>query len=117
MKSNYQLSKPERKRLESVKSSNRLKRCSTNITHWELLLLIYELDGDPQYGINDYIDALTTLRATRLTIQNFIKDRIEDGDFEVAPSIKRSKKTLVLSDELRVELEKYLVDNALNLKS
>ena len=106
-----QISNLEKHRLHSLQTSIRLRRFSLNITHWELLLLIYELDGDPEYGINDYIDNLNTMRSTRLTIQNFIKDRIQEGDLLIAPSLKKSKKTLTLAPELKSELEAYVVSS------
>lgn len=75
---------------------------------WELLLVIARLDGNGAYGINDYIDQLETLQATRLTIQSFIKDRISEGSLIVIAGNKRSRKTLKLSQELRKELDEYL---------
>jgi hypothetical protein len=79
---------------------------SRNIT-WELLLVIYELEGIGDYGINDYIDKLQTMKTTRLTIQNFVKDRINEGSLIVTSSNKKSRKTLLLSQKLRDELEAY----------
>ena len=79
---------------------------SRNIT-WELLLVIYELEGIGDYGINDYIDKLQTMKTTRLTIQNFVKDRINEGSLIVTSSNKKSRKTLLLSQKLRDELEEY----------
>lgn len=81
---------------------------SRSIT-WELLLVIYELEGIGDYGINDYIDQLKTMRTTRLTIQNFIKDRINERSLIVTTSNKKSRKTLLLSQKLRDELEAYFV--------
>lgn len=76
-------------------------------TTWELLLVIAKLDGNGAYGINDYIDQLETLQTTRLTIQNFIKDRISEGSLVIVKGNKRSRKTLNLSPDLREELDKY----------
>jgi hypothetical protein len=70
-------------------------------------MIIYELEANGDYGINDYIDRLKTLRTARLTIQNFIKDRLQEGSLIVTKSNKKSRKTLALSDELRNELEDY----------
>ena len=95
----------EERRLDLIRGSVHLKHFCTNFTHWELLLLIHKLEGDPKYGLNDYIDNLRTLSQTRLTIQTFIKQVINQGLFEVVPSEKRSRKTLVLSQALAEELE------------
>ena len=99
----------EERRLDLIRGSVQLKQFCTNSTHWELLLLIHKLDGDPKYGLNDYIDNLRTLSQTRLTIQTFIKQMINQGLFEVVPSEKKSRKTLVLSQALAEELEATLV--------
>ena len=51
----------EERRLNLIQGSVYVKHFSTNVTHWELLLLIHKLNGDPKYGLNDYIDSLRTL--------------------------------------------------------
>ena len=101
----------EKQRIYETQNTVRLKRFYSNITHWELLLSVYERAGDPEMGITDYVESLKSTRVTRLTIYNFIKDRISDGDFVVIPSVKRSKKSLALSDELKQELECYMMAN------
>jgi hypothetical protein len=47
------------------------------------------------------------MRTTRLTIQNFIKDRIQEGSLVVTASNKKSRKTLALGEQLKSELEEY----------
>ena len=98
----------EDRRLHLIRGTVHVKHFCTNVTHWELLLLLHKLDGDPKYGLNDYIDNLSTLTQTRLTIQTFIKQTIKQGLFEVVPSEKKSRKTLVLSSALTEELETTL---------
>lgn len=98
----------EERRLHLIQRSAYVKHFSTNLTHWELLLLIHKLNGDPKYGLNDYIDSLRTLSQTRLTIQNFINQAVKLGLFEVVPSEKKSRKTLSLSRALATELENVL---------
>ena len=95
----------EERRLNLIQGSVYVKHFSTNVTHWELLLLIHKLNGDPKYGLNDYIDSLRTLSQTRLTIQNFINQAVKLGLFEVVPSEKKSRKTLSLSPAVAEELE------------
>lgn len=82
----------------------------SRLTTLELLLVIADLDGNGEYGINDYIDRLETLQTTRLTIQNFIKDRVAEESLIVVEGKKRSRKTLKLSPDLRKELDEYLSD-------
>ena len=98
----------EERRLTLTQGSVHVKHFCTNLTHWELLLLVHKLDGDPKYGLNDYIDSLHTLSQTRLTIQTFLKQAIKLGLFEVVPSEKKSRKTLSLSRALATELENVL---------
>lgn len=98
----------EERRRHLIQGSVYVKHFCTNLTHWELLLLVHKLDGDPKYGLNDYIDSLRTLSQTRLTIQTFLKQAIKLGLFEVVPSEKKSRKTLSLSPALAAELEVVL---------
>ncbi|MCR9140511.1 MAG: hypothetical protein NXI27_31470 [Alphaproteobacteria bacterium] len=88
-------------------SSSRLWKFSSDVTYWELLLVIYKHKGNPEFGITDYIDQLKTRRQSLLTIRNFIRDRIADADFLIVPAVKKSRKALTLNDPLRRELEQY----------
>lgn len=97
----------ELERIQRLANTRYLRIFAANLTYWELLITIHALDGDPEYGISDYIDKLCSLRRTRLTVQNFIKDRIEDGAFSIVPSSKKSRKTLVLSKALQAEFEEF----------
>lgn len=101
----------EEERTKAIQASEALKIFAISPTYWELLLVIYKLDGDPDFGVNDYVDLLTTRVATRLTVLNFMKVQIKAGYLQLAPSLKRSRKTLVVSDALKLELttfcEKY----------
>jgi hypothetical protein len=72
---------------------------------WELLLVVCMLSGNKTYGIEDYLARLRTLKCTRLTMRNFIRDRIAEGSFLVVDGEKKSKKSLALSAELQTELE------------
>ena len=98
----------EFERIRRLAESRYLRIFAANLTYWELLVTIHALDGDPEHGISDYIDRLCSLRRTRLTVQNFIKDRIEDGAFSTVPSNKKSRKTLVLNNALKAEFEAFL---------
>lgn len=97
----------ELERVRFLQDTLYLRHFASRSSTWELLLVVCALDGDGDFGINDYIDNLKTMRTTRLTIQNFIKDRIEEGSLVVANSNKKSRKTLQLSSKLRSELEDY----------
>ena len=98
----------ELKRIRYINGTHFLKKFSSNMSHWELLMIIYNLNGNPSYGINDYIDKLLTIRNTRLTLQNFIKDRVSDGSLIVVKSAKKSRKTLFLSALLTDELKNFI---------
>ena len=101
----------ETERTRAIQSSEALQAFASTPTYWELLLTIYKLDGDPNFGVNDYVDLLTVQELTRLTVLNFMKAQLKAGHLQLAPSLKRSRKTLILSDALKVELltfcEKY----------
>lgn len=97
----------ELNRVRLLHETQQLRHFVSRSITWELLLVIYELEGIGDYGINDYIDKLQTMKTTRLTIQNFVKDRIHEGSLIVTSSNKRSRKTLILSPKLREELEAY----------
>lgn len=76
--------------------------------YWELLLLLAELDGDPTCGIESCLDQLQTLQVSRITIRNFIKDRMADGSFISQVGHKKSSRKLLLHPDLRADLEAYL---------
>ena len=101
----------ETERAQAIQSSEALHTFARNPTYWELLLTIYKLDGDPNFGVNDYVDLLTVREVTSLTVLNFMKAQIKAGHLQLTPSLKRSRKTLIVSDALKVELlsfcEKY----------
>lgn len=101
------LQRLELERVRLLQDTQYLRHFASRNATWELLLIIYVLEGNGDYGINDYIDRLKTMRTTRLTIQNFIKDRFQEGSLLVTESNKKSRKTLTLSDKLRKELEDY----------
>tara|TARA_B100000780_G_C20885299_1_gene352269 strand:- start:110 stop:484 length:375 start_codon:yes stop_codon:yes gene_type:complete len=88
------------------------KACILSVWHektcfWELLLIIGELDGDPKFGINDYIDLMETRKVTRLTVQRFLTSRILAGDVLETRGAKKSRKTLVLSQNVFNSLDIY----------
>jgi len=99
----------ELERIAQKHQSKLLKYFSTAPAVWEFLLVVYKLDGNPDYGISDYLSKLQTSRKTHLTMSQFVKDRIADGHLIVSPSAKKSRKTLTLSEELRTELEDHLI--------
>lgn len=102
------MAKRELQRLASRKRTTFLYKFTHVVEYWELLLVIYTHDGDPNYGIGDYVARVRSNRRTNLTMQNFIRDRIAEGCLIVVNSTKKSRKTLKLSDELREELEAHL---------
>jgi len=102
------MARRELQRLASRKRTTFLYKFTHVVEYWELLLVIYTCDGDPDYGIGDYVDRVRSNRRTNLTMQNFIRDRIAEGCLVVVNSSKKSRKTLKLSDQLREELEEHL---------
>lgn len=94
-------------RIRETNKSKTLRSFFQRVETWELLLIVYALEGDGAYGIEDYLDRLQTLKFTRLTMRNFIKDRIGEGTFSAVHGEKKSRKSLILSDALRADLEAY----------
>ena len=70
-------------------------------------MIIGQLEGNTGFGINDYIDKMETRKVTRLTVQRFIKSRIMEGDLVEIKGAKKSRKTLVLSQNLMNTLDVY----------
>jgi hypothetical protein len=97
----------ELERIRFLNGTAFLRHFASRNATWELLWIILELEANGDYGISDYIDRLKTLRTTRLTIQNFIKDRLQEGSLIVTESNKKSRKTLALSEALKIELKDY----------
>ena len=94
--------------LRAVDTKSTLFPYMKNISRWELLLTIAELDGNPDYGIWNYIDMLHTRTENPMTMYAFLKLKIEEGSLIKAKSVKKSRKSLVLSSELDLELKKFL---------
>lgn len=97
----------ELNRIRASSSSKILRPYFQRVETWELLLIVYALEGDGAYGIEDYLDRLQTLKLTRVTMRNFIKDRVAEKSFLTVTGDKKSRKSLILSDELRSDLENY----------
>lgn len=92
----------------SIDQKSQIAPFIRSLTKWELLLTIAKLNGDPAYGIWNYIDLLQTRTENPMTIYNFIKAKIDDGSFTVSDSSKKSRKTLELSEALMKELMVFL---------
>ena len=95
----------ELSRVRFIGSSKMLRPFVQRLETWEFLLIVYALSGDGRYGIEDYLDQLQTLKCTRLTMRNFVRDRIAEGALVVVNADKKSRKSLAISEELGRELE------------
>lgn len=80
-----------------------------NVSKWELLLTIADLDGSPDFGIWNYIEMLNTKTENPMTLYAFLKLKIEEGSLVITKSDKRSRKSLILSKELEMELTKFMI--------
>jgi len=97
----------EIERVRFLSESNYLKFYVDKNEKWELLCLICSLDGDPRYGVYDYLNMLKTIRCSHLTLLKFLRERIKCGDFRVVQGEKKSRKTLRPNDGLINELQDY----------
>lgn len=96
----------------SIDVKSRLFPFAKSLSKWELLLMIAALDGDPAYGIWNYIDMLQTRSENPTTLYGFIKTKIDDGCLVVVDGDKKSRKTLNLSPRLRESLMTFLEKRA-----
>ena len=79
-----------------------------SVSKWELLLTIADLDGNPDFGIWNYIDMLHTRTENPMNMYAFLKLKIEEGSLIKTKSEKKSRKSLVLSSVLNLELKQFL---------
>ena len=76
-------------------------------TRMELLYLILVNEAKIEWGIADYLDDLSTSPQSNSSMHTFIRELIKDGALIVCTEHKLTSKHLVLSEQLRVELDKY----------
>ena len=81
--------------LHAVDTKSILFPFMKNISRWELLLTIAQLDGNPDYGIWNYIDMLHTKTENPMTLYAFLKLKIEEGSLVKTKSEKKSRKSLI----------------------
>ena len=96
--------------LRAVDTKSILFPFMKSISRWELLLTIAELDGNPDYGIWNYIDMLNTKTENPMTLYAFLKLKIEEGSLVTTKSEKKSRKSLTLSEDLDLELKKFMMN-------
>lgn len=96
--------------LRAVDTKSILFPFMKSISRWELLLTIAELDGNPDYGIWNYIDMLNTKTENPMTLYAFLKLKIEEGNLVTTKSEKKSRKSLKLSEDLDLELKKFMMN-------
>ena len=94
--------------LQSINTKSILFPFMKSLSKWELLLTIADLNGNPDFGIWNYIDMLHTRTENPMTMYAFLKLKIEEGSLTKTKSVKKSRKSLVLSSELELELKKFL---------
>ena len=96
--------------LQGIKCKSILFPFMKSISKWELLLTIAYLDGDPDFGIWNYIDMLNTKTENPMTLYAFLKLKIEEGSLVKTKSEKKSRKSLMLSEDLDLELKKFMMN-------
>ena len=94
-------------RIRFLAGTDYLRAYAARAETWELLCIIFSLQGDRRYGINDYIDMTKTARCSRLTLYKFLRDRIDCGDFHIVRGEKRSRKTLTPCNALAEDFRYY----------
>lgn len=76
--------------------------------YWEVLLIIVKYDGNKDYGIGNYIDQIENQTLSQLTIENFLRDEIANGNLVIIEGEKKSRKTLNMSNTLLREFLAHL---------
>ena len=94
--------------LRGVDTKSILFTFMKSLSKWELLLTIADLRGNPDFGIWNYIDMIHTRTESPMTMYAFLKLKIEEGSLVETKSQKRSRKSLMLSSKLDLELKEFL---------
>jgi hypothetical protein len=79
---------------------------------FELLLLIKMKREEHDMGIEDYLNCIKSKQVNRVTVRNFIRDRVADGSILAQPGKKKSSRILRLNEDLEEELHQYLQEFA-----
>jgi hypothetical protein len=95
--------------LRAVNTKSTLFSFMKTMSKWELLLTIADLNGSPEYGIWNYIEMVNTKTENPMTLYAFLKQKIEEGSLIITKSEKKSRKSLILSEELQLELTKFMI--------
>ena len=90
--------------LFSVRNTKQLKRFDTNLK-WELLFMIYIHECDNDWGIGEYVNAISTSPQSNSTMGAFLRNLIDEEALHITDSYKKTKKHLTLNDSLRDELD------------
>lgn len=90
------------------KSLKNMKAYLRHPDYWEVLLLIIKYDGNIDFGIGNYIDKIENRTLSQLTIANFLRDEIANGNLEIIEGEKKSQKTLNISKTLMREFLDHL---------
>lgn len=97
--------------LSETRHRKTLKNMRAYLRHpdyWEVLLLIIKYDGNKEFGIGNYIDQIENRTLSQLTIANFLRDEIANGNLEIIEGDKKSRKTLYISNTLLREFLDHL---------
>ena len=95
--------------LRAVDTKSILFPFMKSVSKWELLLTIADLEGSPDFGIWNYIEMLNTKTENPMTLYAFLKSKIEEGSLLITKSEKKSRKSLVLSEKLEMELNDFMI--------
>lgn len=97
--------------LSETRHKKSLKNMRAYLRHpdyWEALLIIVKYDGNKDYGIGNYIDQIENRTLSQLTIANFLRDEIANGNLVIIEGEKKSRKTLNMSNTLLREFLDHL---------
>ncbi|WP_445810450.1 hypothetical protein [Yoonia sp.] len=97
----------ELERLRYLAATKSLKVFIKYPEYWELMLLIAINENNQEIGIEDYLDNIATMQVNRVTVRNFIKDRVAEGTIISRQGEKKSRRMLTLSDKVTEELKDY----------
>jgi len=90
--------------LFSVRNTKQLRWFDTNLK-WELLFMIYIHECDSDWGIGEYVNAISTSPQSNSTMGAFLRNLIDEEALLITDSYKKTRKHLTLDNSLRDELD------------
>ena len=90
------------------KKASRYMKWFDNDNKMELLFLVYLNQGDQTWGINDYINAVSSSPQSNSSMSVFLRHLTDQKILLMQDTDKRTRKHLIFSKQLTKEFESYM---------